>query len=375
MKKFLSKNLTVSILIILILFLIIQNPLPIAKALLKIAPIAQAEEIIRYFEEEAIMEAVENVNKSVVEIAVYQETKTGGLTVTQEKGRATGIIVSKNGLILTNKHILSRGNAYKVIVNDTDLYKANIAVESPINDFALLKIEAKNLIPAKLGESKSLKLGQTVLAIGYAKGEFRKTVTRGVVSGLGREFVAGDEGRTLKLTGLIQTDAMINSGSSGGPLINIKGEVVGVTSAMDEVGRAINFALPIHKAKPMVEWYQKTGKYEPGWLGVYYIPVDSEVQNELGLAYNYGAYLTNDEDNKYDGVLPNSPAEKAGLKKDDLILEVNGIRIDSGNPLNEMISNYQANQVITLRIYKNGVGILKNVNLEKWPEYLDPLEP
>ena len=85
--------------------------------------------------------------------------------------------------------------------------------------------------------------------------------------------------------------------------------------------------------------------------------------------------MTNDEDNKYDGVLPNSPAEKAGLKKDDLILEVNGIRIDSGNPLNEMISNYQANQVITLRIYKNGVGILKNVNLEKWPEYLDPLEP
>ncbi|MBU4331950.1 S1C family serine protease [Patescibacteria group bacterium] len=375
MKKVLPKNLASLLLTILILFLIIQNPLPIAKVLYKLAPIARAEEIIRYFEEEAIMDAVETVNKSVVEIIVSQETKTENLTISQEKGKATGIIISKEGLILTNKHVLNKGNAYKIIVNDKTVFGAEIDVKSPINDLALLKIDAKGLMPAKLGDSKALKLGQTVLAIGYAKGEFSKTVTRGVVSGLTRAFVAGDNGKWEQLTDLIQTDAMINNGSSGGPLINIKGEVIGITTAMDESARAINFALPIHRAKPMIEFYQKTGRYEPAWLGVYYVPVNDELKNQLNLPYNYGAYLTNDEDNKYNGILPNSPAESAGLQKDDLILEINGIKIDENNPLADIIQKYQANTLISLRIYRNGIQLSKNVTLGKWPEELDPLKP
>jgi len=125
----------------------------------------------------------------------------------------------------------------------------------------------------------------------------------------------------------------------------------------------------------MIELYQKTGRYEPGWLGVYYVPVDDELKENLGLSHNYGAYLTNDEENKYQGVLEDSPAQKAGLQKDDLILEVNGIKIDEANPLSEIIQNYQANQVITVRIYRNGITLLKNVTLEEWPEGLDPLKP
>jgi len=281
MRKLLPKNFTGFLLGVLIVVLIIQNPLPLAKALYRIAPMAQAEGIIRYFEQEAIISAIEETNKSVVEIIVSQERIVNNLTITQEKGRATGMIVSSDGLILTNKHILSRGNKYEVIVNDEKKYEGNLAVESPINDFALLAIDAPRLATATFGNSKNLKLGQTVLAIGYAKGEFSKTVTRGVVSGLDRDFVAGS-GDTLEyLTDLIQTDAMINNGSSGGPLVNIKGEVIGITTAMDTLGRGINFALPIHKARLMIDFYKKTGRYEPGWLGVYYVPVDKKVKGPM----------------------------------------------------------------------------------------------
>lgn len=375
MKKFLPKSFTTILLAILIFVLILQNPLPIAKAIFKLAPVAQAEEIVRYFEEEAIISAVEQTNKSVVEIGIYNESQQGGLTVSQEKGRGTGIIISSDGLILTNKHLLSRGNAYKILVDGAKVYEAEVKVKNPVNDLALLKIEAKGLAAANLGNSKNLKLGQTVLAIGYAKGEFHKTVTRGVVSGLDREFIAGDGAETEKLTNLIQMDAMINNGNSGGPLINIKGEVIGMTTAIDELGRAINFALPINKAKPMIEIYKKTGRYEPGWLGVYYVPIDDEAMTELKLNYNYGAYLTNDEQNRYQGVLPNSPAEKAGLTKGDLILEINGIRVDSGTPLNDIIQNYQAGESINVRIERNGIQLVKNVALESWPEGLNPLKP
>jgi len=226
-----KKGLNLFLIVIVILFLALQNPLPIAKALYKIAPVAQAEEIVRYFEQEAIIGAVETVNKSVVEIIAYKETQAENLTITQETGRATGIIVSSNGLILTNKHVANKGNKFEVIVNDKNIFEAEVKVKSPINDLALLKIDAPNLQSAKLGNSKNLKLGQTVLAIGYAKGEFSKTVTRGIVSGLKRSFVAGDNGTMEYLTDLIQTDAMINNGNSGGPLINIKGEIIGITTA------------------------------------------------------------------------------------------------------------------------------------------------
>lgn len=375
MRKILPKNFTGFLLFVLILVLVVQNPLPVARLLYKLAPVAEAEEIVRYFLEEAIVEAVDENNKSVVEIIVYNERKTENLTVSQEKGKATGIIVSSDGLILTNKHILSRGNKFAVLVNDKDEYEAEMVVKSPVNDLALLKIEAKNLRAASLGESKNLKLGQTVLAIGYAKGEFSKTVTRGVVSGLDRDFAASDNATMEHLTDLIQTDAMINNGSSGGPLINIKGEVIGITTAMDTLGRGINFALPIHKAKLMILTYKKTGKFEPGWLGVYYILNDDEVKKLYGLPHNYGAYLTTDESGTYYGVLENSPAQKAGLKMDDLLLEVNGVKITEDNPLADLVQEHLAHQVITLKIYRNEITFRKNVVLGKWPEELDPLNP
>lgn len=375
MKKFLPKNLTALLLSLLILTLVIQNPLPIAKLLFRMAPVAQAEEIVRYFEEEAIIDGVEKINKSVVEIGIYSVTRQEPLKILQERGRATGVIVAGNGLILTNRHIFNKGNYFKVVVNDTDVYEVIDAIKSPVNDFALLKIDASGLPSAKLGNSKTLKLGQTILAIGWANGDYRKTVSRGVVSGLGRTFFASDGQLTEQLTDLIQTDAMINEGGSGGPVINIKGEVIGISTAIDKDARAVNFALPIHKAKPMVELYKKTGKYEPGWMGIYYVPVNAAARKEYNLAYNYGAYLISEESGKYPAVKEGSPADEGGLLEGDLILEINSTRINENNPLSDIIQSHRAGETIRLRIYRNGMGLVKNVVLGKWPTDLDPLNP
>jgi Trypsin-like serine proteases, typically periplasmic, contain C-terminal PDZ domain len=237
-------------------------------------------------------------------------------TEKQEIGGGTGFIVSSDGLILTNKHVVSDKNAsYTVYLNTGEKYEAKVLAVDPIDDIALIKIEAHNLPTLTLGDSDGIKVGQTVIAIGNALGEFRNTVSVGVVSGLSRSITASDaSGNTETIDNVIQTDAAINLGNSGGPLINLKGEVIGINTAIASGAENIGFAIPINRAKKAIESYQKFGKITAPYIGIRYILINSAIQKQNNLPVDYGAWI-NAGSSKEPAVISNSPAAQQDSKK------------------------------------------------------------
>jgi len=272
----------------------------------------------------------------------YQEQKVGG---------GTGFIISSDGLILTNKHVVSDPKAeYTVYLNDGRKFKAEVLVLHPTDDLALIKIPAHNLQTLVLGNSDKIKLGQFVVAIGNALGEFQNTVSFGVISGLKRTITASDEnGNVERLEGLIQTDAAINFGNSGGPLINLKGEVIGVNTAIAGGAENIGFAIPINRAKKMIEDYRTKGKIEVPFLGVYYLLINEEVQKKFNLPVDYGAYVYREDKS---AIIPNSPAELYGLKDKDIILELDGEKITPQNSLAQIIMRKSVGQKVMLKVLR-----------------------
>lgn len=272
----------------------------------------------------------------------YEKRKVGG---------GSGFIISADGLIVTNKHVVSDPKAeYTVYLNDGRKFKAEILAVHPTDDLALIKIKTDNLPTLILGDSDKVKLGQFVIAIGNALGEFQNTVSFGVVSGLRRSITASDdEGNVERLEGLIQTDAAINYGNSGGPLINIKGEVIGVNTAIAGGAENIGFAIPISRVKKMVEEVRTKGKIEVPFLGVYYILINEDVQRKLNLPVDYGAYLYLEDKS---AIIPNSPAELYGLKDKDIILEVDGEKVTIQNSLSQLISKKKVGQKIFLKVLR-----------------------
>lgn len=272
----------------------------------------------------------------------YEKRKVGG---------GSGFIISADGLIVTNKHVVSDPKAeYTVYLNDGRKFKAEILAVHPTDDLALIKIKTNNLPTLILGDSDKVKLGQFVIAIGNALGEFQNTVSFGVVSGLRRSITASDgEGNVERLEGLIQTDAAINYGNSGGPLINIKGEVIGVNTAIAGGAENIGFAIPINRVKKMVEEVRTKGKIEVPFLGVYYILINEDVQRKLNLPVDYGAYLYLEDKS---AIVPNSPAELYGLKDKDIILEVDGEKVTIQNSLSQLISKKKVGQKIFLKVLR-----------------------
>jgi serine protease Do len=272
----------------------------------------------------------------------YQEQKVGG---------GTGFIVSSDGLILTNKHVVSDSKAeYTVYLNDGRKFKAQVLALHPTDDLALIKISANNLPTLVLGDSDNVKLGQFVVAIGNALGEFQNTVSFGVISGLKRTITASDEsGNVERLEGLIQTDAAINFGNSGGPLINLKGEVIAVNTAIAGGADNIGFAIPVNRAKKMIEQYKTKGKIEVPFLGVYYVLVNEEVKKKFNLSVDYGAYVYSENQS---AIVPNSPAELYGLRDKDIILEIDGEKITTQNSLAIIISKKSVGQKVLLKVLR-----------------------
>ncbi len=287
----------------------------------------------------------------------------------REVGAGSGFLVSADGLIVTNKHVVIDPKAeYTVYLNDGRKFLAKVLTTHPTDDLALIKINAKNLPTLKLGDSDKLKLGQFVIAIGNALGEFQNTVSFGVVSGLKRNIIASDEkGHVERLEGLIQTDAAINFGNSGGPLINLKGEVIGVNTAIAGGAENVGFAIPINRVKKMIEEYQTKGKIEVPFLGVYYLLIDEEIQKKYNLPVNYGAYLYREKGN---AIIPFSPAEKAGLKNGDIILELDGEKVTFQNSLSQIISKKKVGQRVSLKILREGKELNLWVTLGSLPENL-----
>lgn len=278
-------------------------------------------------------------------------------TEKREVGGGSGFIISKDGLVLTNKHVVLDENAdYTVLTNDGKKYPAEVLAKDPFQDLAILKIKSTkklSLKPVRLGDSEKIQVGQTVIAIGNALGEFRNTVSVGVVSGLGRRVTASGGGFVETIENLIQTDAAINRGNSGGPLLNLAGEVIGVNTAMAQMAENIGFAIPINKAKKDIEQVRAQGKISYPFLGVCWTQVTPELKEQLNLPVDYGALIQKSGNCPY-GIFPGSAAQKAGLKVGDIILEWNGKKLTSENSLGKVIQKHNPGDEIVLKILRGG---------------------
>lgn len=273
-------------------------------------------------------------------------------TEKREVGGGTGFVVSEDGMVLTNNHVVSDADAeYTVLFNDGSKASAKVIGRDPVFDLAVIKVAKTGLSPLALGDSSALAIGQTAIAIGNALGEFRNTVSVGVISGLGRTVTAEGGGRSEVLRNVIQTDAAINRGNSGGPLLNLRGEVIGINTAIVVGAENIGFAVPINFAKKIISDVRTTGKISVPFLGVRYRMIAD------------GALLVSDEKNP--AVVPGSPADKAGLKKGDIIAEMNGERITHENPLALVLRNYRAGDTVTLKVIRDKDEITVNATLSE----------
>ncbi len=272
----------------------------------------------------------------------------------QEIGGGTGFIISPDGLILTNKHVVSDTEAeYTVLTNEGKKYDATVLGTDPFNDLAVVKIEASELPVVELGDSDKIKIGQTVIAIGNTLGEYRNTVTKGVISGINRQIVAGDTlgAQEEIIEEAIQTDAAINPGNSGGPLINLVGQVIGVNTAVSREGQLVGFAIPVNQAKQIIESVIKEGRIIRPMLGVRYTLVNKEVAEANNLTVDYGALVIEGSQNE-PAVIPGGPADKAGVRDGDVILELNEQKIDQDHTLAHEIQKYKPGDEVTLKILR-----------------------
>lgn len=270
-------------------------------------------------------------------------------------GGGSGFVVSSDGFVLTNKHVVVDPKAdYTVVGSEGKKYHAKVVARDPINDVAILKIEEKNLPYVELGESSNLELGQTVVAIGNALGQFQNTVSTGIISGLSRHITAqaGVDGREQELRGVIQTDAAINPGNSGGPLVDIDGKAIGINSAVVFGAQNIGFAIPINAAKKALADIKKYGRIRAPFLGLRYILIDPVLKMRHNLPVDYGAMVVPEATPGDYGVLPNSPADKAGILEHDIVLEVDAKKITKDLPLSDVIQNHEVGDKLRLKILR-----------------------
>jgi len=321
--------------------------------------VAEKTENVTVEESSATISAVKKVNPSVVSIVSTKNVSDifGGSSSQQSAG--TGFILTSDGLIITNKHVAGDKNAkYYVLTTDGKNFDATVSAIDPVNDIAVLKVNATNLPVVTLGDSNSLVPGQNVIAIGNALGEYQNSVTAGVVSGIKRSVVAGDNtGSSETIEGAIQTDAAINPGNSGGPLINIEGQVVGIDTAADQNGQTIGFAIPINLIKPMDTFIQNVreqGKIVRPLLGVRYIPINNELASLNNLPVSDGVLVYKGSGQDSQAVIAGSPAAEAGIKEGDIITAIDGQKIDTNHSLSSLIQNHKPGDEIELTILRDG---------------------
>jgi serine protease Do len=301
-------------------------------------------------------------------------------TQKQEVGGGTGFIVSEDGMILTNKHVVLDTEAeYTVLTNDGKSYPAKVLARDPVQDLAVIKIDQEKIVDEKgsfalepfptikFGDSDKLQAGQTVIAIGNALGEFRNTVSVGVVSGLGRSITASGGSLSETIEDVIQTDAAINMGNSGGPLLNLRGEVIGIDTAMVQGAQNIGFAIPINKAKKDIEQIKTLGKIVYPYLGVRYVLITEKIQQDNNLSVSYGAWIIKGDQGEA-AISPGSAAEEAGLKENDIILEFNEERITVENSLAKIIMKYNPGDRVVLKILRNGKEEIIQATLDEISE-------
>lgn len=345
-------------------------------------------------EESSLSEMVKNVSPSVVSIVISKEVSsaqyvdpfgfdpfgfgigqplpganTNAPKEKQTVGSGSGFIISADGLIVTNRHVVADTSAsYTVVLADGKKYDAKVLARDTSIDLALMKIDGKNLPALSLGDSDRLELGQTVVAIGNSLGQFSNSVTRGIVSGMNRRIVAGDAlSGSEVIDQAIQTDAAINPGNSGGPLLSLDGKVVGVNTAVSQQGQSVGFAIPINLAKRSIDSVAKTGRIIRPYLGVRYVALSPEMSKANQLPVDYGALISRGNAPGQVAVVPGSPADKAGLIENDIITEVDGVKIDDDNLLSSLVAKKNVGDKAVLRVYRKGDYKTVTVTLSEMP--------
>ena len=280
----------------------------------------------------------------------------------------SGFIVTENGIVATNSHLISPlVEEYRVILNSGDEFTAKIIATDFLNDLVFLKVEAKNLPVIELGNSEKLELGQTAIAMGTALGEFQNSVSVGVVSGLSRFISAKSmiSGKVSKLRGLIQTDAAINPGNSGGPLVDLKGKAIGINTALVFGAENIGFAIPVNHLKEDLLEIKKYGRIRKPFLGVRYLLLNKVLKQRNKLPVDYGALVISEDMPGDEAVIPNSPAQIAGIKEFDIILECQGEKITEKKPLEEILRRFDDGKEIELKILRDKKEILLRTTLQE----------
>ena len=271
-------------------------------------------------------------------------------------GGGSGFIVDPDGLVMTNKHVIVDAKAeYTVILDDGRTFPAKILSRDPINDVAILKIETNKLPCLRLGDASRLELGQSLIAIGNALGVFKNTVSLGIVSGLSRSITAQADPNSppQEMRGLIQTDAAINPGNSGGPLVDSKGLVIGVNAAIVSGAHSIGFAIPVNAARRDLDDIRRYGRIRRPLLGVRYIMIDADLKAKMNLSVDYGAIVMRESDHDY-AVVPESPADKAGVKEKDIILSFNGKKLDREHPIQDFLETMNVGEEVDLSMLRDG---------------------
>ena len=318
------------------------------------------------FTDGSIADVAAKVSSSVVSIVTSVKTTNFFGQSSNSSAAGTGIIVSSDGYILTNKHVISEASTVAVITDDGTTYEdVEIVATDPLNDVAFLKVkDASNLSVATLGDSKTISVGQQVIAIGNALGEYQNTVTSGIISGTGRSVTASDgtNYNTETLTDMIQTDAAINSGNSGGPLVNAAGEVIGINTATSTSAENMGFAIPISSVKGMLSQLLETGKAERAYLGVYSSEITPDAAKAYNLPVSAGAYLYSSS--TYSAIISGGPADKAGLKDKDIVTAVNGVKVGASGSLSNLIGEYKPGDTVQLTVIRDGSERAVNVTLE-----------
>ena len=321
------------------------------------------------FTEGSIADVANKVSESVVSIVTSIQTTSysffgQGYTSTSSAA-GTGIIVSSDGYILTNKHVIEDATSITVVLDDGTTYEdVELAASDPLNDVAYLKIKGvSDLKAATLGDSKTITVGQQVIAIGNALGEYQNTVTSGIISGTGRSVTASDSTGSMveTLSDMIQTDAAINSGNSGGPLVNAAGEVIGINTATSSSAENMGFAIPISSVKGMLSQLTATGEAKRAYIGIYTTEITASAATAYNLPVTSGAYVYSSS--SYSAIISGGPADKAGIKDKDIIVAVNGVKIGAAGSLSSLIGEYKPGDTVQLTVLRSGNEIAINVTL------------
>lgn len=299
------------------------------------------------FVEGSIAEVANRLAPAVVSILV--EGRSSSVSA------GTGMIITSDGYVLTNKHVVDGARSITIITDNNDTYEnVKLVGTDPINDVAILKVNAKDLPTVTLGDSKTIIIGQQVIAIGNALGQYQNTITSGIISGLGRSLTAysSDYSMSEELSDMIQTDAAINAGNSGGPLVNAAGEVIGINTAVSSEGSNLGFAIPISSVKGLIKSVIEEGHVTRSYAGVRYFNITPDIAIEYDLPVTSGAYLFTDSSES--AVIEGSPAADAGLETGDIITKVNGISIGRSGSFSSLLGEYAPGDTVQLEILRDG---------------------